>query len=135
MRENHSHLNRYKKRFLALFRHRFFWVLTIAGNSIIFVGSLLLYVSERHFSNSSLEYIDCLLWSTGIVTTIGYSDFTPISLPGKLTVLFLMFSGTLFVWTYMGFLVTGLIAPELSAIDRDVHEVEKEIQNLKSKNN
>lgn len=124
---------RYKKRLIALVQHPFFWVLTIAGNSIIVIGSMLLYTYERILDGVELEYIDCLLWSVGLVTTVGYGNYTPQTFVGKITVLALMFTGTLFLWTYMGFLVTGLIAPELSSLDREVHEVEKEIQDLKKK--
>lgn len=123
--------HRYKKRLMALIRHPFFWILTIGGNSIIFVGSLLLYIFETGLNGQPLKYLDCLLWSVGMVTTVGYGDQLPQTVSGKLTVLVLMFAGTLFLWTYMGFLVTGLIAPELSSLDREVHEFEKDIQDLK----
>ena len=42
-----------------------------------------------------------------------------------------MLTGPIFVWSYMAFLVTGLIAPELSSLERDVHEVERELHGLK----
>jgi voltage-gated potassium channel len=123
---NKIRLNKYKKRLFALAKHPFFWILTIFGNSIVFFGSLLLYYFEKDQS-SPLEYIDCLLWSMGTVTTIGYGNYTPLTFPGKITLLLLMAGGTLFVWSYMGFLVTGLIAPELSSLEKDVHEVEKDV--------
>lgn len=126
-------LTQYKSRFLALVKHPFFWILTVLGNSIIFFGSLLIYFVECG-SQKSLQFIDCLLWATGLVTTIGYGDFNPQTLAGKFVILALMMSGTLFVWSYMGFLVTGLIAPELTSLEQDVHDVEKEIKTLKEEN-
>lgn len=120
-----------RRRFKTLLKHPFFWSLTIGGNAIIFVGSLLLYYFEAGLNGNPTEYIDYLLWSTGTVTTIGYGNFTPSGLPGKLTLLSLMVLGTLFVWSYMAFLVTGLMAPELNSLEKDVHDVEKELQDLK----
>ena len=126
-----TNLNRYALRLGALLKHPFFWILTISGNAIIVVGAFLLYHFESGGPGAPTDFLDSLLWSTGTVTTIGYGNYTPVTVEGKVTLLILMFAGTLFVWSYMGFLVTGLIAPELTTLERDVHEVEKEIHDLK----
>lgn len=123
-------INKFIERFTALLKHPFFWILTVGGNSIILVGSLLLYIFEKN-NQSSLSFLDSVLWSTGTVTTIGYGNYHPESILGKVTLLILMLAGTLFVWSYMAFLVTALISPELTSIEKDVHDVEKEIQELK----
>lgn len=121
-------VSRYVKRLWALVRHPFFWTLTVIGNAIILLGAFVLY---RFESGAGLDFLDCLLWSAGTVTTIGYGNFSAVTSAGKVTLLFLMLLGTLFVWLYMAFLVTGLIAPELSSLERDVHEVEKELRDLR----
>ena len=118
-------------RLKILVSQSFFWNLTAVGNAIIVAGAVFLYRFESVQQDFSLDFIDCLLWSTGTVTTIGYGSYIPHSLPGKITLLVLMISGTLFVWMYMVFLVTGLITPELTNLEKDVHEVEKEIQDLR----
>lgn len=123
-------LIKYKYRFLALVKHPLFWVLTLGGNSIVVAGSLFLYNFERGSPGASTDYLDYLLWSMGTVTTIGYGNYTPVTFAGKITILTLMAAGTLFVWSYMGFLVTGLIAPELSSLERDVHDVEKGVEEV-----
>lgn len=33
--------------------------------------------------------------------------------------------------SYMAFLVIGIMAPEITSLEKDVHEVEKEIRDLK----
>lgn len=123
-------LQQFKKRILTLIKHPFFWVLTITGNTAIFVGSLLLYWFENS-EQVQISFMDCLLWAAGLVTTVGYGDFTPQSTLAKVVVLLLMLSGTLFIWLYMAFLVSGIMAPEISSLERDVHDVEKEIRGLK----
>lgn len=121
---------RLDRRFKNLFRNPFFWILTIGGNGIMLGGSFFLWIFEGA-SDGSRGFFDCVLWSAGMVTTIGYGNMTPQTFAGKLTVLGLMLFGTLFVWSYMAFLVTGLIAPELASLERDVHDVEKELRGLK----
>lgn len=122
-----------RKRLLALFKNSFFWTLTLVGNSIVLVGAVVLYLFESGRPGGPPEFIDCLLWSTGTVTTVGYGNFEPLTLSGKITILFLMIAGTLFVWSYMAFLVTGLLAPELASLERDVHEVEKDVLEIRRK--
>ena len=124
-------LKLYPRRILALLRHPLFYVLTIAGNSVILCGSLLLYHFESATQSRAIDFLDCLLWAVGTVTTVGYADLAPQTFGGKITLLGLMVLGTLFVWSYMGFLVTGLIAPDLSAMEHDLRAMEKEIHGLR----
>ncbi|MEI7973084.1 MAG: potassium channel family protein [Bdellovibrio sp.] len=118
------------RRFQMLLRKPFFWLLTFLGQIVIWIGALGLYFFEAEVSEPPASFLDALLWSTGIVTTVGYGNFVAQTTVGKWMVLGLLLMGTLFVWTYMGFVVTALIAPELSAIEKDVHEVEKELHEL-----
>lgn len=120
------------RRLKTLVRQPIFWALTIFGNSIALIGAVILYSAEGLQQTPSLQFIDCLLWSFGVVTTVGYGEFVAHSFIGKITLLGLMMTGTLFVWTYMGFLVTGLIAPELASLEHDVHIVESQLRDLKT---
>lgn len=134
MRKN-TQMKDLKRRVWTLLNNRFFWVLTLAGNSLILTGSLLLWFFESNGQENSIQYIDCLLWSVGTVTTIGYGAVEPATLPGKITLLFLMLSGTLFVWSYMAYLVTGLVAPDIEALEHEVRDFEKEVRNLRFQSN
>lgn len=119
------------KRLGALFKHPFFWTLTALGNSLILMGSIFLYLSEASAQPAPFEFIDSLLWSTSLVTTIGYGNHVPLTTSGKISVLVLMMLGTLFVWSYMAFVVTALISPALTTLEKDLDEVEREINELK----
>jgi hypothetical protein len=122
---------RLRHRFFSLVRQPIFWFLTIGGNVIVTIGALLLQNFEMSKSGDSLSFIDYFLWSMGTVTTVGYGNFVAQTFYGKCTVVVLMAAGTLFVWSYMAFLVTGLIAPELAALEQDVHGFEKELREIK----
>lgn len=123
-------LKRFRNRFKIIFRHSFFWTLTIIGNSIMIAGSLLLMLCESKSQPRVLEYIDYLLWSAGLITTIGYGDYMAHTFAGKIVTLCLMLLGTLFIWSYMAFFVTGLFAPELASLEKEFHDVEKEVHQL-----
>lgn len=131
MTKTKQQFRRFKNRFKGIFKHPFFWMLTIIGNSIMLFGSALLMVFESSSQASELGFVDFLLWSAGLVTTIGYGDYMAVSLIGKFIVLGMMLLGTLFIWSYMAFLVAGLFAPELAALERDFRDVEKEIREQK----
>lgn len=121
----------FKNRFKTIFSHSFFWTLTIIGNAIMVLGSFLLMLTEREGQMHLMSYIDYLLWSAGLVTTIGYGDYMAQTTAGKIIVLLMMLLGTLFIWSYMAFLVTGLFAPELASLEKEFHDVEKEVRDLK----
>lgn len=123
---------KYQTRLLKLFKTPFFWFLTIMGNFLILLGSGLLYHFESTSPTRPIQYVDSLLWSTSLITTIGSTNYVPETIYGKLTVIILMLLGTLFVWTYMAFLVTALITPELANLEKDVLEIEKEILELRT---
>jgi Ion channel len=126
-------LRRSKIRFATIFKNPFFWILTIVGNSIMLLGSLLLMWCESSTTaaTNSYQFIDYLLWSAGIVTTIGYGDYMAQTYFGKFVVLVLMLFGTLFLWLYMAFLVNALFIPEFMAMEREFEEIEKEMHEFK----
>jgi len=126
---------RYKTRLKALIRNPFFWKLTIIGNSVIFMGGVILYFLESREGGNQVQFLDSILWSAGTVTTVGYGSFTPETTLGKLMILLLMMLGTLFVWSYMAYVVRALIAPELSTLEKDVHDLEKEVHHLMNETN
>lgn len=130
MRKNLK-FNSYKRRLLTLIQHPIFWALTIAGNSLTFLGGFVFQILEST-QEKPLAYIDCLVWSTGIVTTIGSSDLMPQTFYGKVFSVALMLAGTFFIWAYMAFLVSGLLTPELFALEKEVSELEKEVHSLAS---
>ncbi len=126
---------KYWKRFVVLINHPIFWILTIAGNAMIFIGAILLFYLEAGGRELPLKFVDCLVWSTSIVTTIGYVTFLPNSFFGKITVIGLMLLGTFFLWSYMALLVSAFISPALSSLEKEVLDVEKELSALKSEDN
>ncbi|MFN8945640.1 MAG: potassium channel family protein [Pseudobdellovibrionaceae bacterium] len=127
MKNTPSQTYKYLHRILHLIQNPAFIGLTILGNSIIVLGSISFYYFEKTNHVPALSYLDCLVFSTGIVTTVGYGNVVIASVGGKLTVLFLMLMGTIFVWSYMAFLVTALLAPELINLEEETVKMEKKV--------
>ncbi len=125
MKDAPSQTYKYLHRIIHLLKNPAFVGLTILGNSIIVLGSISFYYFEKTTHVPELSYLDCLVFSTGIVTTVGYGNVVIASVGGKLTVLFLMLMGTIFVWSYMAFLVTALLAPELINLEEETVKMEK----------
>lgn len=96
------------------------------------VGSFLLMSSEQNLpSTAGYQFIDYLLWSAGLITTIGYGDYMAHTMFGKFVVLALMLFGTLFLWLYMAFLVNVLFIPEFIKMENEFKEIEKEMHDFK----
>lgn len=71
-----------------------FVLLTILGNTVIGLFSVVFFFLE-HEKNAKLHsFIDALWWGFATATTTGYGDITPVTFEGKVLGIFLMLTGT-----------------------------------------
>ena len=103
-----------------------FWFLSLLGNGFIAFGAIVLYHVETGHQGKPLTLLDCVSWSVGLVTTIGYGDLIPLTQEGKLLGIVMMIGGTLFLWCYMGLFVSILIAPDISLIESQIKGIKRE---------
>lgn len=76
-----------------LFISPVFILLTILGNMVIGLFSLVFYYFE-HESNANIHHLlDALWWGMATATTTGYGDITPVTIPGKILGIVLMLTG------------------------------------------
>lgn len=102
---------------------------------LIWTCSLLVLEAERHAPGANItSFGDSIWWAFCTVTTVGYGDYVPITVPGRLTAVFLMAGGVVLV---------GLIVASFSSwvVDRasrghedrlpvtlaDLHRLEREL--------
>lgn len=71
-----------------------FILLTIVGNTIIGVFSLIFYILEKDVNLKLHSFMDALWWGMATATTTGYGDITPITFYGKALGILLMLTGT-----------------------------------------
>ena len=79
---------------LLLIKSPVFILLTILGNLLIGLFSLLFYFFETPENPKIHGLMDAIWWGFSTATTTGYGDITPITLKGKILGILLMLTGT-----------------------------------------
>lgn len=94
---NHKHiligLQFFVGEMLILITSPVFILLTIFGNSLIGLFSLLFYWFEAGINPKLHSFIDALWWGFATATTTGYGDITPATFQGKILGICLMLAG------------------------------------------
>lgn len=78
---------------ITLIKSPVFILLTILGNSLIGLFSLVFYLFESSVNHKIRGFIDALWWGFSTATTTGYGDITPITTQGKFLGILLMLTG------------------------------------------
>ncbi|MGB7557984.1 MAG: potassium channel family protein [Nitrososphaeraceae archaeon] len=70
---------------------------------IIFFGGIGVYLAEHKHQGANITSLgDAFWWAIETVTTVGYGDYTPITLVGRVIAVLVMFSGIGMVLTLVG---------------------------------
>ena len=70
---------------------------------IIFFGGIGVYLAEYKHQDANITNLgDAFWWAIETVTTVGYGDYTPITLVGRVIAVLVMFSGIGMVLTLVG---------------------------------
>ncbi len=68
----------------------------VAATALVVNGAVIVYLVERHAPHSNIHTLgDALWWSFVTVTTVGYGDYFPVTLEGRITACFIMMTGIL----------------------------------------
>lgn len=68
----------------------------IAAAMLVLDGAVMVYLFERHASGSNIHTLgESVWWSLVTVTTVGYGDYTPVTVEGRITACFVMVIGLL----------------------------------------
>ncbi len=112
-------------RISTLIQTPLFWILSIFGNGFVLLGTWLINYFESPTNPSATEFIDCLIWAVGLVTTVGASSLHPITLGGKLVMLVMMVGGAVFLWSYMALFIGTFVDPELKVLEDKLTSLQK----------
>lgn len=99
---------------------------------MIILGALFFHYLEFGINPELHSLLDSFAWVVGLVTTVGNSPVFPVSIAGKWLSIFLMLGGSLFLWSYMGLIVSALISPELALIEKEVRHLETDMDQLQT---
>ena len=69
-------------------------LLTLAGNALILIFSLIFYFTEAGKNKDITGVFDAVWWAFSTVTTVGYGDLVPATVAGRVISIFLMLMGT-----------------------------------------
>jgi voltage-gated potassium channel len=82
-------------RFYAILtRNIEFVLLAVWASLIIIFGGIGVYLAEHEHRGANITSLaDALWWAVVTITTVGYGDYYPVTLAGRLIAVFMMFSG------------------------------------------
>jgi voltage-gated potassium channel len=93
-----------------LIRSPVFILLTILGNSLIGLFSLLFYFFESDKNPKVNGFFDALWWGFATATTTGYGDITPATIHGKILSIVLMLTGLAFFGMFTALFAETILA-------------------------
>lgn len=108
----------FARRIRSLVKQPVFIVLTIIGNSLIIVSSLLLYHFEHGLNPKINSILDTIWWAVATVTTVGYGDISPVTTFGKIIGIFMMIIGTALFWCYTALFAGAIMTEEVQDLER-----------------
>jgi len=80
----------------SVFRRGHLGRFLLAASVLVLNGALIVYLVERHAPKSNIHTLgESLWWSAVTVTTVGYGDFFPVTIWGRITACFIMGTGLL----------------------------------------
>jgi voltage-gated potassium channel len=80
----------------SVFRRGHLGRFLVAASVLVLNGAVMVYLFERHAPKSSIRTLgESLWWSLVTVTTVGYGDYTPVTVRGRVTAVFVMGVGLL----------------------------------------
>lgn len=102
----------FTSRIWKLIQQPVFLVLTVIGNSLIIISSILLYHFEHGINPKIDSVLDTIWWAVATVTTVGYGDISPITPIGKIIGIFMMIIGTALFWSYTALFAGAIMSEE-----------------------
>ncbi len=105
-------------------------VLAYAGSAVlmfIFVISLAVFAAERHAPGASIiSYGDAVWWAMETISTVGYGDMVPVTVPGRMYAVALMLGGMV--------IVGATTATVISYLNEKVQTAHKRSQETRDRN-
>lgn len=113
-----------------LFLSPVFLFVTLWGHLAICAGAWSFYHYESAAIPGGKSFFHCYYWAISLATTTGSSDLIPLTAGGKVTAIFLMVSGSLFLWSYTALFAASLVAPTVGKVGRRMDQLEEDVEEV-----
>jgi voltage-gated potassium channel len=83
---------------------------------VAIVGGAGVFLLEQQAGGAKIRNVgEALWWAIVTMTTVGYGDFTPLALPGRVLAVIIMFAGISLMAVLSGTVASQLVARRLRA--------------------
>ncbi|MBF0492496.1 MAG: two pore domain potassium channel family protein [Deltaproteobacteria bacterium] len=113
------------RKIFKVFLEPTFIYLTIVGNSILMIATVIVYYLEKGPKSQMKTYFDSLWWGISTITTVAYGDILPQTFWGRIIGIALMYTGTVLFISFTGLIVSGLMKEE---VEEEMVPLQQEIQ-------
>ena len=78
----------------SMFRRGHLERFLLAASILVLNGAVIVYLFERHAPDSNIHTLgESVWWAAVTVTTVGYGDYTPVTVPGRIMACIIMGTG------------------------------------------
>lgn len=92
---------------------------------LLWIGSVAVLAAERHVEESSINtFGDALWWAVVTVTTVGYGDFSPVSVEGRVIAVLMMLIGIALIGVVTASVAAAFV--RLTTQDGELDDQERE---------
>jgi hypothetical protein len=109
------------------------WLTLVTGVTFVVVttGGTLVWLAERDVPSSNLKHWgDCLWWSVTTLSTVGYGEHFPVTLPGRLVAVFVMASGVAIIGAVAAVVAFAFASRLTTRIEAAVHHMESQVEHV-----
>jgi len=91
----------------------------LAAALLVLNGAIIVYLFERHAPGSNIHTLgESVWWSLVTVTTVGYGDYTPVTVDGRIMACFIMATGLLTLAVVTAQVASSFVAQGSSRVRR-----------------
>lgn len=113
------------QKLLRAFLHPTFLYLILLGNTFLALSVISVYYFEHAYNPKMKSFMDCLWWGVSTITTVGFGDVVPLTLPGRIIGIILMYTGTVLFVSFIGILTSRWTHEK---VEEDLRPLEKEVK-------
>lgn len=115
----------YTKRLFASLKSSTFWLLVLAGNLFLMISVTVVYFLEKDTPSNIDSYLDTIWWGVSTITTVGYGDVVPETVPARIIGIVLMYTGTVMFIAFTSLVAAYLVRREVT---EEIEPIEKELE-------